>query len=375
MIDIHGTCCPDFTRVEDAFARNFDEGLDAGASVAVVHRGERVVDLWAGSAGDAPWSRDTLVNVFSATKGAAALAVAMLVDRELLDYEGRVVEYWPEFGAAGKEQITVAQVLSHQSGLPLIDEPLPDGAAADWDRMVAALERQAPLWEPGSATGYHTVTFSWLVGEIVRRAAGRTLGDLVRDEIAAPLGVDFFIGAPVSVDARIAPVILPSTADASGMPPPDSLFARSASIGGPPIAPALDTRAFRAMEMASTSGQTNARALATMYGTLAAGGEPLIGRDTLALATAERCAGNDFVLNFPVRRAAGWHLAFDGGRYEWGHNPRTFGHSGAGGSLGFADPHAGIGFGFAMTRILVGMGADPRWSRLVDAVYASVEDG
>jgi CubicO group peptidase (beta-lactamase class C family) len=373
-IEIHGHCNAGFEGVREAFACGFTDGVDAGASVAVMHRRQLVVDLWAGRAGSGPWTRDSLVTVFSASKGVAALVVAMLVDRGLLDYEAPVARYWPEFAAAGKQDVTVGHVLSHQAGLPVIDEPLRDGAAMDWQTLVGALERQPALWKPGSATGYHAVTFSWLVGELVRRATGRSLGAIVREDICEPLGVEWFIGAPASLDQRIAPVILPSASEASKLPSPDSLFARAMAVISPPVGPAVDTREFRAIELASTNGVTNARALATIYGVLAAGGAPLIEREVLARATAERCAGEDRVIGEPVRRAAGWQLPLAGGRSAWGRSPRAFGHSGAGGSLGFADPDAQIGFGFAMTKILVSMGADPRWPRLVAAIYRSLGD-
>jgi len=367
---MHGRCHPQFETVRSAFAQNFAEGREDGASVALMHRGELVVDLWAASAGARPWDRDTLVTVFSATKGAASLAVAMLVDRGLLDYDQPVARYWPEFGQAGKESISVAQLMSHQAGLPVIDPELPENAAADWELMVKALERQRPIWTPGTRAGYHAVTFAWLVGELVRRACGVRIGRFVRETIADPLGLDFWIGTPESEQHRITPVIpKPPPAELAR---PSSLFVRAMALGSPPLAPPLDTASARALELASTNGCTNARSLATMYGTLALGGGALITPATLTCASAERWAGIDAVTGMACRYACGFQLPVPGGRYSWSDNPRAFGHTGAGGSLGFADPDAGFGFGYTMTRILPTAGADPRWQRLVQAVRQAI---
>lgn len=379
-VPVHGECDERFAAVRAALAEGVSRGEDMGASVAIVHEGARVVDLCAGSmpataegSDSRAWERDTLVTVLSATKGLGATVVAMAVDRGKLEYTTPVARYWPEFGRASKSEITVEQLLSHTAGLPTVERELSPGAGTDWRRMVETLEAQTPLWEPGTQTGYHAVTWSWLVGELVRRALGRTLSDFAREEICAPLGIEFYVGTPASVDPRISRLVLPAPGDAPPWPP-DSLMARAMRVGGPPLLPALDTRAFRALELVSTNGCTNARGLATLYGALAQGGHPLLRSEALERATRSRVAGVDRVLGHAVRRAAGWHLSATGSRYSWARNVRVFGHSGAGGSLGFADPVAGIGFGFAMNRLVPGVGADPRWARLVSAMYRSLAD-
>jgi CubicO group peptidase (beta-lactamase class C family) len=364
--EIHGICAPRFDRVREAFVACFDEGIDTGARVAVVHRGELVADLFAGER----WRDDTLTTVLSVTKGFAALAVAMLVDRALLDYDAPVRRYWPGFASEGKADVSVGDLLAHRAGLPVIDAPLPPGAASDWERMVRALEQQPPLWKPGDASGYHAVSFSWLAGELFRRVVGVSLGAFVRDEIARPLGIELWIGAPADVEPRHAALVIPPPTPGQSSPP--ALFLRALALGNPPLAPPLDSRAFRALELCSTNGLAHARGVATLYGVLALGGEPLLRPATLAQSTAQRFDGIDAVVGVPARRGYGWTLNSGGGRVWWGPSARSFGHSGAGGSLGFADPDAGIGFGYTTTHLISTTGPEPRRDRLVEAVYASL---
>ena len=385
QVKVHGECDARFAPVQHAFARGFESGDDIGASVAVVHRGAVVVDLWAGTVvcgrliprgdsqsetpvGSEPWQRDTLVTVLSATKGLAALAVAMLVDRGLLDYAAPVARYWPAFASASKSRITVADLVSHQAGLPVIDRELAPGDGAHWERMVGALELEEPVWEPGTRTGYHAVTWSWLVGELVRKVAGCTLAQFAEEEICRPLGIEFPIGCGPELDGRVADLILPPLGARAAWDP-TSLIARAMRLVAPPVLPLLDTREFRNLELSSTNGCSNARNIARLYGALAAGGAELLDPAVLEQATAERCAGMDAVLEHPVRRASGWHLSAPGDQYLWARSSRSYGHSGAGGALGFADPEAEIGFGFAMNRLLFVPGGDPRWTRLVNALY------
>ena len=209
--EIHGTCGAGFEPVHNAFERNFRDHGEVGAAFALALDGETVVDLWAGWAdreGTRPWTRDTLVNVYSTTKGMTALCAHILADQGSLDLDAPVTEYWREFGQAGKSDIPVRQLLTHQAGLPVVDEALPPGAALDWERMVEALERQAPVWEPGSKQGYHAVTFGWLVGEVVRRASGSDrFGDFLADAVVEPLGLDMYVGTPVSEHHRVADLV------------------------------------------------------------------------------------------------------------------------------------------------------------------------
>ncbi|MDE2966320.1 MAG: serine hydrolase [Chloroflexota bacterium] len=375
-VDLQGTCEPRFGAVRDAFAANWSDHDEVGASLCVIVGGETVVDLWGGHA-DAgrtrAWDRDTIANVYSSTKGIAAAAAAMLVDRGQLDVERPVTGYWPEFGQAGKSEIRVRHLLTHEAGLPGVDEELPDGAVLDWNHMIGALERQAPMWTPGEGMGYHAISYGWLVGEIIRRIDGRTCGEFVRDEIAAPLGVDFFIGLPESEDARTADLIAAPGAAPLGVSTEDNLAARALGLAAPRLAGTVNSREWRAAELPAANGHGNGRSLATIYSSLARAGGDLLSREAIQTCGAtEHAAREDMVLGFLVRRSLGFILSTAGGRYEWGPNPRTFGHSGAGGSLGFADPDAQIGFGYVMNQMSGGLGADPRWKPMIDAVYASL---
>jgi len=378
--DVQGTVAPGFEGVRDAFAANFSERGDVGASLAVTRDGALVVDLWGGWA-DAertrPWTRETLVNVYSTTKGITALAAAMLADRGQLDTDALVTGYWPEFGAAGKERIPVRWLLSHQAGLPAVDGEVPPGGALDWMTMIHLLEQQAPAWEPGTKMGYHAVTYGWLVGEVIRRITGKTPGTFVRDEIAGPLGAGFFIGLPESEDARTADII--PQADTGGPLPafdPNSLAAKALTLGSGQSGAGVNTRAWRAAELPAANGHANAAALARIYGCLARGGEldgvRLLGKPAIERFATEVVSGHDEVIGVDARRGLGFILSQTGGRYHWGPNQRSFGHSGAGGSLGFADPDARIGFGYTMNQMASGLSADPRWAPMIEAVYGSL---
>ncbi|MDE2745138.1 MAG: serine hydrolase [Chloroflexota bacterium] len=376
QVELHGTCEPRFGAVRDAFAANWTDHDEVGASLCVIVGGETVVDLWGGHA-DAErsqaWERDTIANVYSSTKGVAAAAAAMLVDRGRLDVERPVVDYWPEFAQSGKSEIKVRHLLTHEAGLAGVDEDLPDGAALDWKLMVGALERQAPLWTPGEGMGYHAITYGWLVGEVIRRVDGRTCGEFVRDEIAGPLGVDFYIGLPESEDGRTAELIAAPGAPPIGVSAVDNLAAKALGLAAPRLAGTVNSREWRAAEFPAANGHGNGRSLAAMYSALAQGGGGLLSGEAVeTCGPTEYAAREDMVLGFLVRRSLGFILSTAGGRYEWGPNPRTFGHSGAGGSLGFADPDAGIGFGYVMNQMSAGLGADPRWKPMIDAVYSSL---
>ena len=378
-VELQGACEPRFGAVRNAFEANWTDHDEVGASLCVIVGGQTVVDLWAGHA-DAErsrtWEQDTIANVYSSTKGIAATAAAMLVDRGQLDVERPVVDYWPEFAQAGKSEIKVRHLLTHEAGLAGVDEQLPDGAVLDWDHMIGALERQTPIWTPGEGMGYHAITYGWLVGEVIRRIDGRTCGQFVRDEIAGPLGVDFFIGLPDSEDARTADLIPAPGTGPIGVSTQDNLAARALGLAAPRLAGTVNSREWRAAELPAANGHGNGRSLATMYSALALacrGGGNLLSNEAIeACGPTEHAAREDMVLGFLVRRSLGFILSTAGGRYEWGPNPRTFGHSGAGGSIGFADPDAEIGFGYVMNQMSAGLGADPRWKPMIDAVYASL---
>ncbi len=376
MIEIHGHIEPGFDAVGEALARSFAEHGEVGASLAIVVDGRPKVDIWAGHMDRdrrRPWQRDTIANMYSTTKGIVAIAAAMLVDRGQLDIDAPVVTYWPEFGESGKDTIPVRWLLTHQAGLPVIDEELPPGGALDWPTVIRALERQVPVWTPGTAMGYHGVTYGWLVGEVIRRITGKSAGTFVRDEIAGPLGVDLFLGTPASEDPRIADLLAAPQTGAAGVLDPASLIARALNSIAPRFAADVNSRAWRAAEIPAANGHGNARAIARLYGAIARGGEidgvRLLGKPAIDRFATEAISGVDEVIGISVRRGLGFILSSRGGRYHWGPNPRTFGHSGAGGSLGFADPDAGLGFGYVMNQMASGLSADPRWPGLIAAVY------
>jgi CubicO group peptidase (beta-lactamase class C family) len=389
-IEIHGRCHPRFARVRDAFAREFAAGNELGAAVAATLEGELVVDLWAGHRDDErtqPFERDTLVNVYSTTKGLTALALHRLVDEGAVDLDAPVARYWPEFAQAGKARLPVRYLLSHQAGLPAVKKLLPLEALFDWNAMTSALAEQEPWWEPGKAHGYHALTFGWLVGEVVRRVRGKKIGDVVREEIARPLAAEFEIGFGPDLDARVAPLVQgPIHPPQNGvdfdlakevLENPESLLAKT--FANPPaLAPGIvNTRAWRAAEIPAANGHSNAHSLARIYAPLANGGRAfgvrLLSNDAIERARTEQVCGPDAVLPFTTRLALGFFLAAPD--EPLGPNPRAFGHGGAGGSYSHADPEHRLSFGYAMNRMHMGAWlVDPRARRLLAAVYDSASD-
>lgn len=374
-VEIHGTCDERFAGVREEFARGFAERDELGASVAVVLDGELVVDLWGGWADAArtrPWERDTIVVVHSVTKGMVSMCAHMLAARGLLDFDARVVEYWPEFGKAGKEPITVRQVISHQAGLPVIDAPLPPSARYDWQVMTRALEEQPPIWEPGTKHGYHTGTWGHLVGEVIRRITGRSPGTVLREELCGPWGLDFHLGFGPELDPRVADLVPPSPGTQPPVEaPPSPLRQRAFGVAVPQPGERLDIRASRAAESPSGGGHGSARAIALAFGGMARGGElngvRLIPEERIPLMYEEQVAGMDEVLGMPSRYSLGfWLTSGDLARHR---GPRAFNHPGVGGAIGLADPDLKLGFGYAMNRT----GAAPRRLAIERAVYAALE--
>jgi CubicO group peptidase (beta-lactamase class C family) len=385
-IEVHGACDERFRTVERAFADNFSTFGEVGAALAVMVDGEMVVDIWAGHADAArtrAWQRDTIVNVYSTTKGMAAICAHRLVDQGLLDLDAPVARYWAEFAQAGKEQLPVRYLLSHRAGLPAVREFLPPGSLYDWDTMTAALARQEPWWEPGTQHGYHALTYGWLVGEVVRRITGKSLGAYFREEVAEPLGLDFHIGLAAEHDARTAAMIpAPIPKPGEGNPiaevlsKPGSMqfkaFLMSADLMNPGHA---NTREWRAAEIPSANGHSTARALARVYGALARGGEldgvRVLSQPAIDRAIVEQSYGPDAILLMPTRIGLGFMLTMP--EMQLGPNERVFGHPGMGGSLGFADPDAKVGFGYVMNRMLLPPDPiDPRWPPLIDALYEAL---
>jgi CubicO group peptidase (beta-lactamase class C family) len=405
---VNGEVAAGFEPVRDAFVRNFTDHGEVGASVCIVVDGETKVDLWAGTTdrddGD-PWTADTLVNVYSSTKGLTALCANILADQGLLDLDAPVTEVWPEFGQVGKESMPVRYLLTHQAGLPVVDEDLPEHATLDWERMIGALERQAPVWEPGSTQGYHAVTFGWLVGEVVRRVLGAaSFGEALRQLVTGPLDLDFHVGLPDSEHHRVARLVrdapgLVGVGKSDGVDPgkrpafargneelqrlieaytsPDSLAMRSLGLASPPHAPSNNDPSWRRAQVPAANGHGNARALARVYGALSRGGEidgvRVISAEGVARAATEQVCGPDAVLVMPTRRSLGFMMPVPGQPDRRG--PRSFGHAGAGGSIGYADPDRGLGFGYAMNRMWPGgfMAPDPRAQSLVAAVHEALD--
>jgi len=391
---VSGKCDPKFERVREEFERNFKEREEVGASVCVTLEGETVVDLWGGTADldtGEPWKEDTVSVVFSSTKGATALCAHILASRGLLDIDAPVVEYWPEFGRAGKENITVKMLLNHQAGLPHVRKPLRQGAYYDWDIMVHALEEQEPFWEPGTRHGYEFVVFGWLVGEVVRRVSGKSLGRFFQDELAQPLGLDFWIGLPEEIEPRVSKIIMFDFKQMMDTPFMRAALADTNSIqglalfndGGTLTVDGVDSRAIHAAEIGGAGGITNARGLAGMYAPIACGGSlknvNLVDGDTLArMSAVSSSTGQDMTLLIPIRFSLGFIKSHDNRRQPPGMQDSVilsedaFGHPGAGGSIGFADPRERMSFGYMMNKMGPGLGLNPRGQSLVDAVYISL---
>ncbi|MGW7364571.1 serine hydrolase domain-containing protein [Streptomyces sp. NPDC054841] len=385
-MDVRGTVADGFEPVRDAFVRNFEQRGERGAAVAVYRDGVKVVDLWAGTRdvdGTDPWAVDTAQVVRSATKGFAAAVPLLLHQRGQLDLDAPVGTYWPEFKAAGKERVLVRHLLSHRAGLPVLDRPLTVAEATDGSSGARAVAAQAPAWEPGTDHGYHAQTYSWLLSELVRRVTGRTIGRWTAEEIARPLGLDFWIGLPADEThrvGRLGPVEEPPTAAGGGLKlrpkrsvseayhDPDSLTRRA--FGAIDPLPDENDPFYRAAELPASNGISTARALARFYA--ATIGEVdrhrLFAPATVTLARTEESAGPDRVLVVGTRFGLGYML----------HGPASplfgtgsFGHPGRGGSLGFADPESGIALGYVTNGMRKGVTADPRAQALVRAVRSA----
>ncbi|TMR22991.1 beta-lactamase family protein [Nonomuraea turkmeniaca] len=383
---LQGTCDPRFAQVAEEFEANLATRGEVGASVCVIVGGEVVVDLWGGQAAPGvPWQRDTIGHVWSCTKGATALCAHILAGRGELDLDAPVVRYWPEYGAKGKEPTLVRHLLAHRAGLPAFHEPLPPGAFYDWKLMADRLADEDPFWAPGAVHGYHALTFGYLVGEVVRRVSGRSLGTFFREEVAEPLGLEFWLGLPEEHEGRVAPTI---PADPPEVPPTFSIRAFTdptsipalllANEGGYMALGESDSRAAHAAEYGAIGGITNARSLAGLYRPLSLGGGELVSREQLQIMALTESAGTDTVLAVPTRFSLGFMKAADN-RYLPGLDGEgallsatAFGHAGMGGSVGFCDPPAGLAFGYTMNKQGAGLGINPRGQALVDATYRAL---
>ena len=371
-MQIHGHVAPGFEGVRDAFAANFATDGDVGASFCATKDGEILVDLWAGVA-DAdtgkPWERDTIVNVYSTTKTMCALTALLLADRGALDFARPVAHYWPEFAANGKAAVTVAQLMSHSAGLSGWKEKISKDDLYDWDKATALLAAQAPYWEPGTAPGYHAMTQGYLVGEVVRRIAGVSLGTLFRTEIAEPLGADFHIGLPASEDARVATLIPPPVGQGIADMTDRPLTANMAS--NPAINPLeTRTRAWRAAEMPAANGQGNARSVAVVQTLVAnggvSGGKRILSEAGVRRALESQIQGDDLVLGIPVHYGLGYGLP--GGQMPFP-NPNSCYWGGYGGSLVINDLDARTTFAYVMNKMAGTTVGDMRAFRLAMAMW------
>jgi CubicO group peptidase (beta-lactamase class C family) len=383
-IELQGQCDARFKRVREVLEASFASGAELGASLCIFLDGRLIVDLWGGFAdkeGGSPWRRDTLANVYSTTKGITALCAHQLVERGELDLDSPVARYWPEFAQNGKSELPVRMLLSHRAGLPAVARPLSPADIFDWGTMTSALAQQKPWWTPGTKHGYHAITYGWLVGELVRRVSGMSIGRYVREHVAAPLGAEFWIGLPAELDARTAQLVQGPIATADGpnmleiiAKEPEGMLAKT--FANPPLfAISPNSREWRAAELAAANGHTTGYALARIYASLAQGGTldsvRVLGREAIERARAVQSSGQDAVLPMVTRFGLGFMVPPD--QEPLGPNPRVFGHGGAGGSLGLADPEARIGFGYVMNRMHTGLWlVDPRPRALLAALYAAL---
>lgn len=370
---IQGTCDAAFSAVRDAFAANFAAGLELGSSLSISVDGHNVVDVWGGyldAARTRPWERDSLVCVFSCTKGVVAIAALWAVAEGLLDLDAPVASVWPSFGAAGKSSIPIRWLLTHQAGLPAFRRRMPLGSLSDWDLMTAALAETEPWWEPGTAHGYHGVTFGHLVGEVLRRTTGRSCGALIGTELAAPLGVELHM--PTVGSDRVADLVVemdPAGTFFDGWDMRTSLGPRA--FGNPPDCNDIShcmTPGFREAEIPSANMHSNARSLDRLYTALLGDRFP---RSLVAEFGRCHVQGEDRVMELPTAFALGFEHTIPS--WPFGPGLHTYGHNGSGGSLGIVDPDAGISLGYAMNRLYWGASrSDPRWAPIFEALYGAL---
>ncbi len=379
-VKVNGFCDEQFERVKNAFIRNFKSGLEVGASFAATINGKFVIDIWAGHADAAqmrPWEEDTIVNVYSTTKVMTVLCTLMLVDRGLLDLDAPVAKYWSEFAQAGKENLPVRYLFSHTSGLSGFEVLIPPEALYDWDRIVNLLAAQKPWWEPGTKSGYHAVTHGYLLGELIRRITGKTVGTFFRDEVAKPLKADFHIGLPEELDFRVGELIPPKVIDLKKIAKQFNFDTTIAikTLSNPPLTAEISkTRAWRGAEIPASNGHGNARSVARILSALACGGEVdnarLLSLKIIEKSIEEQSYGPDLVLIRPIRFGLGWGLTSK--EMPIDPNPRTFYWGGWGGSLAVVDLDAKLSFSYVMNKMNSEITGDIRTERLARALYKAL---
>jgi CubicO group peptidase (beta-lactamase class C family) len=358
MAAIEGFCDERFSAVREVLAANLDSGEDVGASVAIFLEGEPVVDIWGGRTQAGPWQRDTIINVWSITKTMTALCALLLADRGELDFHAPVAKYWPEFAAAGKENVEVRHLMGHTSGLATWAEPMTAADLYDWEKATSLLAAQAPSWEPGSRSEYHALTQGYLVGEVVRRITGRTLGTFFREELAGPLGADFHIGLPPEHDARVADVI-----------PHES----RPDMGNPPLTADVSwTEEWRRAEIPAAGGQGNARSVAQIQSVLAAGGGPLLSAAGCERVFDRQSDGVDQMLGIHLRFGLGYALPSPGLPLP---GPRSAAWGGWGGSIIVVDLDAHMTVSYVMNRMGPELTGDSRGADIILATYTSLAQG
>jgi len=391
MGTIQGHYEESFAQVVEAFAHNFTHHNEVGASLCVTHEGRTVVDLWGGTKDvkqASPWQQDTVSVVFSSSKGAVALAAHTLVSQGKLDVDGFVGDYWPEFASNGKEQATVRMMLDHSVGVPCMRDKLRDGGCCDWDYMTQTLAQEAPFWTPGERNGYHMMNFGWTVGELIRRASGVSLGTYFNQAIAAPTQAECWIGLPDSLEEKVAPMI--AAKPVKGAPLTEFV---QALIHEPGSIPSLalynqggfnpNSRACHQAEIGGGGAIANGRGLARIYAPFACGGtldgSTYVDADTLAgMQEVAVATHRDATLLIPTRFSLGFMKSMDNRRAPGVAKDSAilgstaFGHVGAGGSIGFADPAARMSFGYTMNRMGTGILMNERGQSLVDAAYRSL---
>lgn len=372
---VHGFTHDRFEDVRKVFEGNLASGADVGASFCATKNGEVIVDLWGGHA-DAertrPWDRDTIVNVYSTTKTMCALTALLVADRGELDFKAPVAKYWPEFAANGKQDVTVAQLMSHSSGLSGWKEPITGDDLYDWEKATSLLAAQAPFWEPGTAPGYHALTQGYLVGEVIRRITGKTVGTVFREEIAEPLGADFHIGLPASEDHRVADLIPPPPGTAIGAGQQSDIQRNMTSNPGIDVL-ATRTRAWRGAEIPAAGGTGNARSVALVHTILANGGEArgkrFMSEAGVRKALELQVEGQDLVLGVPARFGLGFGL---GGGAVPMPSPNAMYWGGYGGSVIIIDMDTRMTYAYAMNKMAGTTVGDMRAFSLLGALWGAM---